>query len=64
MVKNHFVDAVDSQIVREGIYRVRPKTLDEAIQGALETENFEKVENERRAERKPAKFARAIDSGT
>ena len=42
--KNHFVDAVDSQIVREGIYRVRPKTLDEAIQAPLETENFENVE--------------------
>ena len=62
--KNHFVDAVSSQLVREGIYRDRPKTLDEAIRAALETENFEKVESVRRAEGKPAKFARAADSDT
>ena len=62
--KTHFVDAVGSQVVREGIYRIRPKTLDEAILAALEAESFEKVEAERRAERKPTKFARAIDSGT
>ena len=60
--KNHFVDAVGSQAVREGIYRVRPRTLDEAIQAALEAESFEKIEAGRRSERKPAKFARAVDS--
>ena len=38
--------------------------MDEAIQAALETENFEKIEVQRRAEGKPAKFARAIDSDT
>ena len=62
--KNHFIDAVDSQVVREGIYRARPKSLDEAIQAALETESIEKVESQRREERRPAKFARAVDSGT
>ena len=62
--KNHFMDAVTSAVVREGIYRARPKTLDEAIRAALETDNFERVESERRAERKPTKFTRAVDSGT
>ena len=62
--KKHFIDAVDSQAVREAIYRARPKTLDEAIQAALETESVEKIESERRAEKRPAKFARAVDSCT
>lgn len=38
--------------------------MDEAIQAALETESVEKVESERRAERKPVKFVRAVDTCT
>ena len=36
----------------------------ENMQAALETESFEKIESERKIERKPAKFARAMDSET
>ena len=43
--------------------RARPSNLDEAIQAALETENFEMVEQQRVLDRKPAKLARATDSG-
>ena len=64
LAKNHFIDAVDSHSVREGINRARPKTLDEAVHAALETENFEKVEQHRLLDRKPAKFARALNSDT
>ena len=62
MAKNHFIDAVDSHSVREGINRARPKTLDEAVHAALETENFEKVEQHRLLDRKPAKLAKALNS--
>ena len=63
LARNHFLDAVNSQSVREGINRARPSNLDEAIQAALETENFEMVEQQRVLDRKPAKLARATDSG-
>ncbi len=62
LARNHFVDAVDSHSIREGINRARPKNLDEAIQAALETANFESVELQRLVDRKPAKLARALDS--
>ena len=61
--KNHFMDAVASHSIREGIYRARPKDLSGAIQAALETENFEKVEAHRTLER-PPKFARVVDRET
>ncbi|XP_071806991.1 uncharacterized protein [Asterias amurensis] len=62
LARNHFVDAVDSHSIREGINRARPNNLDEAIQAALETENFESVELQRLMDRKPAKLARVLDS--
>ena len=44
--------------------RLSERTLDEAIQAALETESVEKIESERSAEKRPANFARAVDSCT
>ena len=55
--KNHFVDPVSDQFVREGIFLARPKDLTEALQAALDTENFHKVEAHRTME-KLGKFAR------
>lgn len=56
---------MESQSVREGIHRARPTSLDEAIQAALETENFERVGFQRRNERmKQGKFFRALDQET
>ncbi len=63
LAKNHFLDAVESRSVREGINRARPKNLDEAIRAALETENFEKVEQQRNLDGKPVKLARVLDTG-
>ena len=63
--KNHFIDAVENQSIREGIHRARPASLDEAIQAALETENFERVEFQRRGERmRQGKFVRALNHET
>lgn len=63
--RNHFLDAVESQTVREGIYRARPQSLDQAIQAAVETESFEKVEMQRRMEKnRTGRFIRAMDRET
>ena len=62
--RNHFIDAIESQSIREGIHRARPSSLDDAIRAALETDNFEKIELQRRNERmysRPTKFTRALD---
>ena len=62
--RNHFIDSVESQSIREGVYRARPSSLDEAIQAAIETENFEKIEMQRRSERmRPTRFSRALNQG-
>ena len=63
LAKNHFLDAVESRCVREGINRARPRNLDEAIQAAMETENFERVEQQRTLDGRPAKLARVLDTG-
>ena len=62
--RNHFIDAIESQSIREGIHRARPSSLDDAIHAALETENFEKIELQRRNERlhgRPLKYTRTLD---
>ena len=47
------------------MYRARPSSLNDAIRAALETENFERIEAQRRNERqqgsKPGRFIRAMD---
>ena len=60
LAKGHFSDAVEDQAIREGIFRARPKTLDEAVHAAIATENFLKIE-EQRGVKKTHKFARALD---
>ena len=66
--RNHFIDAVENQSLREGIYRARPSSLNDAIRAALETENFERIEaqrcNERQQGSKPGRFIRAMDRET
>ena len=61
LAKNHFLDAVDSRTIREGINRARLINLDEAVRAALETENFERVEQQRVLDGKPPKIARGLD---
>ena len=53
LAKNHFLDAVDGRSIREGINRGRPQNLDESVQAALETENLERVEQQRMFDGKP-----------
>ena len=62
MARGHFSDAVREQAIREGIFRARPSSLDEAVRAALNTEGFLKVE-EQRTGRWP-KHARAVDGET
>ena len=46
LARGHFSDAVEEQAIREGIFRARPSSLDEAIRAALNTEGFLKVEEQ------------------
>ena len=62
LARNHFHDAIASPTVREGVYRARPQNLDEAVQAALETENYEKIERQRAMDMKPMKFARGLET--
>lgn len=62
--RNHYIDAIESQSIREGIHRSRPLSLDDAIRAALETDNFEKIEFQRRNERlqgRPLRYTRSLD---
>ncbi len=60
LARGHFSDAVEDQAIREGIFRARPITLDEAVSAAIATEGFIRVE-EQRSGRK-VKFARSLDN--
>ncbi len=61
LARGHFTDAIRSQTIREGIFRARPTTLDEAIRAALATENFERME-EQRSDRRMLKNCRASET--
>ena len=45
--KDHFLDALDDADLRLGVYHMRPSTLDDALQAALEIEVFQTVEKHR-----------------
>ena len=45
--KDHFLDALDDADLRLGVYQMRPSTLDDALQAALEIEAFQTVEKHR-----------------
>ena len=60
LAKGHFLDAIDDVEIRAGIFRARPKTLEDAIRSALETECFLLVEHNR--ERRPGKYTRNLSN--
>ena len=49
----HLMDAVTKPEIREGLFRAQPGTLDEAIEAALGTEAFLKMEVVRTDGRQP-----------
>ena len=51
LARGHFSDAIEEQAIREGIFRARPKTLEEAITAAIATEGFLRVEEQRQGKR-------------
>ena len=51
LARTHFMEAIEDQSVREGLFRSKPSTLDEAIQAALATDNFYKLEEQRSGRR-------------
>ncbi len=58
LARGHFSDAIEDQAVREGIFRARPNTLDEAIRAAMATESFLKIEEQRTGHRQ--RYARVL----
>ncbi len=60
LARGHFSDAVEEQAIREGIFRARPKSLDDAVRAALNTEGFNKIEEHRGSRR--SKLARTVES--
>ena len=51
LARNHFTEAIEDQSVREGVFRSKPTSLDEAIQPALATDNFYRLEEQRTGRR-------------
>ena len=58
LARGHFLDAILDGRVREGLFRAQPRTLDEAIEAALNVEAFIKMEGGRR-ENRPTGYTRA-----
>ena len=56
------MDAVVRPEVREGLFRAQPRTLDDAIEAALSTEAFLKMEAER-GDHRPQRFSRVLTDG-
>ncbi|KAJ8029256.1 hypothetical protein HOLleu_28605 [Holothuria leucospilota] len=47
LCKDHFLDALDDQDLRLGVYQMRPGSLEEALKAALEMEAFHTAEKQR-----------------
>ncbi|KAJ8019181.1 hypothetical protein HOLleu_42404 [Holothuria leucospilota] len=47
LARDHFVDCLEEPELRLGVHQTRPKTLEEAVQAALEIEAFYTVERQR-----------------
>lgn len=62
LARGHFSDAIEDQEVREGIFRARPNTLDEAIRAAMATESFLKIEAQRTGHKQ--RYARVLGGET
>ncbi|KAJ8042889.1 hypothetical protein HOLleu_09767 [Holothuria leucospilota] len=47
LCKDHFLDALDDQDLRLGVYQMRPGSLEEALKAALEMEAFHTAEKQK-----------------
>ena len=47
LARGHFLDAVVTPEIREGLFRAQPRTLDDAVEAALNTEAFVRMEGQR-----------------
>ena len=59
LARGHFMDAIVRPEVREGLFRAQPRTLDDAIEAALSTEAFLRMETERNDSRSQ-RYSRAL----
>ena len=61
LAKQYFHSAIPDRRIRDGIFRVSPKTIDEAIRAAVETESYLKSGDGRTTQRGP-KYGRVVDT--
>ena len=62
LARTHFAEAIEDQPIREGVFRSKPTSMDEAIQAALATDNFLKLEEQRSGPRQRQARAVEVDS--
>ena len=62
LARTHFSEAIEDQSIREGVFRSKPTTMDEAIQAALATDNFFKLEEQRAGRRQRQARSAEVDA--
>ena len=60
LARGHLMDAIIDPRIREGLFRAQPRTLDEAIEAALNVEAFVNMESGRRQEARYTEYSRAL----
>jgi hypothetical protein len=61
LATQYFKSAISEREIRDGVFRAAPKTLDQAVEAALETESNMSAEAQRAGVRLP-RFGRAVDA--
>ena len=57
LARGHFLDAIINPDIREGLFRAQPRTLDRAVEAALNTEAFLKMEDQRNETRRQPRYS-------
>ena len=63
LAKDQFLDAVDSNL-RWNVFQARPRTLDEALEVAVDCDAFHKAENQKNGFQNATKHVRAVSKDT
>ena len=61
LARGHFLDAVVTPEIREGLFRAQPRTLDDAVEAALNTEAFLRMEGQRNEVKRSTTYSRALE---
>ncbi|XP_041467396.1 uncharacterized protein LOC121417729 [Lytechinus variegatus] len=61
LARGHFLDAIVTPEIREGLFRAQPRTLDDAVEAALNTEAFLRMEGQRNEVKRATRYSRALE---